>query len=78
MIEKVPFGFCGYDNEIVTELDIVKNRFSLDNPWQVMEIYKCGSSYYYHVGRGTKDVWFCNNDVEYVCRWFEHEPLLAN
>lgn len=64
-MRKVGVGFCWNDDIIVG--DVVKNRFGLNNPWVVMEIYSVGSNYYiYHVGKGNEDIWLNCYDTEFV------------
>ena len=79
MPKRVPYGFCGLKREIVFVGDIVRNRFGLDNPYYVLEIYKCGYSYYFRIWRESKgQIWLCGNDVEYVCHGYEYESLLTD
>ena len=55
-MRKVGAGFC-WNDDIVIVGDVVKNRFSLNNPWVVMEIYAIGNNYYiYHVERGYENL----------------------
>ena len=77
MTKKVGAGFC-WNGDIVIVGDVVKNRFSLNNPWVVMEIYAIGSNYYiYHVGKGNEDIWLNCYDTEFVSH-YDGSCILAN
>lgn len=81
MLKEVDYGFCGLRKELAFVGDVVKNRFSLNNPYVVLKIYKCGSSWYFYLGKiggNGKNIWLCNNDVEYVCRGYEYHPVLVS
>lgn len=78
MPKKVGAGFC-WNDDIVIVGDVVKNRFSLNNPWVVMEIYAIGNNYYiYHVGKGNKDIWLNCYDTEFVSHYDDGSCILAN
>lgn len=79
MPKKVGVGFCR-NNDIVIVGDVVKNRFGLNNPWVVMEIYMVDNDYYiYHLGKGTEDIWLNCNDVGFVSHMSrEYSILLTN
>lgn len=77
MPKKVGAGFC-WNDDIVIVGDVVKNRFSLNNPWVVMEIYAIGNDYYiYHVGKGNEDIWLNCYDTEFVSH-HDNSHILAN
>ena len=77
MTKKVGAGFC-WNDDIVIVGDVVKNRFSLNNPWVVMEIYVIGSNYYiYHVEKGNEDIWLNCYDTEFVSH-YDGSCILAN
>ena len=68
MFHKVDFGF-DWQGQIVRVGDVVKSRFTLVNPWLVMEIYATSDFYYvYHIGKGTKTEWVNEHDIEFVSR----------
>ena len=65
-MRKVGVGFDYYENIVIVG-DIVKDRFKLDNPWKVIEIYMIDiNTYNYHLGKGIEDIWLNYKEVEFV------------